>query len=727
MFIEENLAVFNGEAASAEAISAESFSLLDGLLGQQFYRLSHWKVASEMLNYRRFFTVNELICLNAQHPSVFDQTHGLIRRLVKAGKITGLRIDHIDGLYDPLAYLRRLKHEMCVEGADGETSNVYTTVEKILEVEEKLPNDWPIQGTSGYDFLTYANRLYCQQESQETFSALYESFTGLKDNYEQLFLAKKRLLAESELVGDIDNLAQLLMQVAISMGETASAETFFAGNLRLALKEVMIAFPVYRSYISAMGRSEDDEHYVKAAIETVKSQLFSQGAETVSESGAENASSKRDGILTALSFIERLLLLEDVERLSDEVRSQRLRFIMRMQQFTGPLMAKGIEDTLFYVYNRFTGLNEVGGAPSEFGLSLEAFHSFNQYQQTHWPHNLNASSTHDTKRSEDVRSRLNVLSEMPEVWEQQVMAWRDMNVDNKQVSERPIPTPNDEYFLYQTLVGAYPFDEAELPGFRERIQAYVQKAGREAKENTNWTAINEAYEQGYAEFIEALLADESPFLESLRRFQNSVKRYGIYNALSQLLAKITSPGVPDFYQGSELWDLSLVDPDNRRAVDYELRSQRLQSIKSKWEEDPTTLVKQLMENWEDGSIKLFLAFRGLTARKKFSDVFEKGDYTPLTVTGLHADRVIAFARHLDGQTVIAIAPRFFTGLADLDTLPVGSTIWKDTAIALPKSTQANWKNLLTDTSVKIDNQLLIADACAQLPVALLASENYTFE
>jgi len=702
-FVEKNLATFNGVAGEAE-----SFARLDSLLEKQFYRLSHWKVASEMLNYRRFFTVNELICLNAQHPHVFDQTHGLIRQLVQEGKITGLRVDHIDGLYDPLKYLKQLTEE---------TGSVYTLVEKILEAVEKLPNDWPIQGTSGYEFLTYVNRVFCQAESKAAFSELYERFTGLEDSYEPLFLEKKRLLAESELVGDIDNLAHLLVQVAEQMAEQMG-ERLSDESLRLALKEIMIAFPVYRSYISEDGRSEKDEHYIQEAIATVR--------ETVQASKKD--AEKESNFSEALAFIENVLLLEDIESLSDEARSHRLHFIMRMQQFTGPLMAKGIEDTLFYVYNRFTGLNEVGGAPGEFGLSVQDFHAYNQYQQAHWPNNLNASSTHDTKRSEDVRSRLSVLSELPKEWKAQVTAWQEMNADKKQTDQpQPIPTANDEYFLYQTLVGAYPFNEAEFESFKTRVQAYVLKAGREAKVNTNWTNINEAYETGYADFIETLLdsAQENAFLESLRSFQTDVKKYGVYNSLSQLLIKIASPGVPDFYQGSELWDLSLVDPDNRRPVDYKKRSQLLADMQTQWQSDPAALVQALLNSledggWEDGRLKLFLAYRGLAARQKFAALFTKGDYMPLKVMGTHADRVIAFARQWEEKMVVAIAPRFFTGLVSSEALPVGTDVWGDTAIELPAAQQFSWTNLLTDSPVEMELPVLVGSLCKQLPMALLS-------
>ncbi len=688
-FVETTISVFNGEAGSAD-----SFTLLDSLLGQQFYRLSHWKVASEMLNYRRFFTVNELICLNAQHSHVFDQTHGLIQRLVKEGKITGLRIDHIDGLYDPLAYLKQLTAEM---------GDVYTVVEKILEADETLPDDWPIQGTSGYEFLTCVNRVFCQSGSKDAFGRLYEAFTGVEDNYEQLFLDKKRLLAESELVGDIDNLAHLLNGLAGEMGASLPA-----ADLRLALKEVMIAFPVYRSYVSKEGRSEKDEHYIKEALATVRSHSLEKG----------------DDFTAALDFVEKVLLLEDVEALSDEVRGQRLHFIMRMQQFTGPLTAKGIEDTLFYVYNRFTSLNEVGGAPGEFALPLSDFHAYNQHQQAHWPHNLNASSTHDTKRSEDVRSRLNVLSEMPEVWEKQVNAWKEMNADKKRVGKRPIPTPNDEYFLYQTLVGAYPFDEVELSEFRERIKAYVLKAGREAKENTNWTNIDEAYEEGYASFIETLLDSEqdSSFLDSLRSFQSQIKQYGVYNSISQLLLKIASPGIPDFYQGSEMWDLSLVDPDNRRPVDYDKRAQLLEKMQSQWESDPAALVKELMTSWEDGRIKLFLIFRGLAARKGLSDLFEKGQYLPLEVTGKYAERVIAFARQSAGGCAIAVIPRFLSGMVEAGLPPCGTEVWDDTAVVLPEeASDVEWKNWLTDATLSGKGQIFVGEVLDVFPVGLLSS------
>lgn len=693
-FVQKTLAAFNGQAGQPD-----SFALLDQLLSHQFYQMAHWKVASEKLNYRRFFTVNELICLNAQKPKVFEQTHSLIRQLVKEGKFTGLRVDHIDGLYDPLAYAERL-----VEATD----DTYIVVEKILEADEKLPDDWPLQGTSGYEFLTCVNRVFCQGESKPVLDRFYRQFTGIESRYDRLFFEKKRLLAETELVGDIDNLAQTLLTVFEAMGE----QSLTPESLRDALKELMIAFPVYRSYISEQGRSEADVHYICEAVGQVKAGLDEQTAQS-------------SDFLAALAFLEKVLLLDETT-LSPAVKALRLQFIMRFQQFTGPLTAKGIEDTLFYVYNRFVGLNEVGGVPGEFALSLEDFHAYNQYQQAHWPHNLNASSTHDTKRSEDVRSRLSILSEIPEIWTQQVTTWRGMNADKKKASEKQtVPDRNDEYFLYQTLVGAYPFDEREMTEFCDRIKEYVIKASREAKVNTSWTASNETYEKGFTDFIDALLApdDDNSFLASLRTFQNRIRKCGTYNALSQLLIKLTAPGVPDFYQGSELWDLSLVDPDNRRPVDYAKRANALSSIKEQWQQDPAASVRSLLENWDNGQLKLFFVMRGLATRQAFSHVFENGAYVPLSVTGIHANKVIAFARTLDTQTVITVAPRFLFDLTKDDELPCGSSVWGDTAIQLPNADRAAWTNTLTGDSTDPKEKLLVGDIFRSLPAALLSCKS----
>jgi len=694
VFVDQNIEAFNGQPGKPK-----SFDLLDRLLLEQFYRLSFWKVGAEELNYRRFFTVNELICLKVDNHKVFDQTHALVEELVRTKKINGLRIDHIDGLYDPLRYLQRL-HE--------KTSGVYTVIEKILELDERLPKHWPVQGTSGYEFLNYANGVFYQQQNQDHFTRFYKDFSGLRDSYRKLFLEKKLLIADTNLVGDIDNLARFLKKVA---SQYRYGRDLTANGLKSAIKEVLVSFPVYCTYINQRGVSDTDLEYIREAIASARKRI--------------------PQLLNELELIEKFLLLEYEMSLPAEERSQWMHFVMRLQQFTGPLMAKGVEDTLFYVYNRFIGLNDVGGAPEEFGVALEEFHNQNQYQQEHWPHTLNATSTHDTKRSEDVRSRLSALSELPEEWAAQARSWSELNADKKQTlsDERVVPEANDEYFLYQTLVGAYPFDDTELPDFKERVKAYVVKAVREAKVHTAWLRPDEEYENGYVQFVETLLtpSKDNIFLDKLQHFQTRIAEYGIYNALSQLLIKLTAPGIPDFYQGTELWDLSLVDPDNRRPVDYAKRSSALDHIQTEWQKQPAKLIETLLENREDGHIKLFLMLRGLAARNYFRNVFRSGTYHPVTVTGEHAERVIAFVRHKGEHTVITLVPRFLTGLVQPGTLPLGKEVWGNTALDLPNSAAATWKNWLTDESVELGDTPLMGDLFKTFPLALLVSENHTLE
>ena len=697
-FIDQNIEAYNGQPGKPK-----SFNLLDRLLLDQFYRLSFWKVGAEELNYRRFFTVNELICLKVDNPKVFDQTHSLIRELVEGGQICGLRIDHIDGLYDPLGYLERLEEK---------TGGVYTVIEKILESDERLPDHWPTQGTSGYEFLNYANRLFCQGQNQSHFTQFYKRFSGVRDGYEKLFLEKKKLIADTNLVGDIDNLARFLKKVA---SQYRYGRDLTANGLKTAIREVLVCFPIYCTYINQRGISQTDLKYIREAIERARKRI--------------------PQLRNELELIERFLLLEYEESLPSEERSQWLHFVMRLQQFTGPLMAKGIEDTLFYVYNRFIGLNEVGGAPDKFGISLKEFHAYNKHQQEHWPHTLNATSTHDTKRSEDVRARLAVISEIPEEWEKQVKAWSKLNSKKKKkISNYAVPDENDEYFLYQTLVGALPFDSQELPDFKNRVKDYVVKAVREAKVHTAWLRPDEDYEAGYVDFVETLLTPDKSnvFLDKLQHFQHRVAEYGIYNSLSQLLVKLTAPGIPDFYQGTELWDFSLVDPDNRRPVDYAKRAEALTDIAKKWDKDAESLLKDLLQHRIAGRIKLFLTVRGLAARNYFRNVFRSGDYRPLTATGQHADHVIAYARHKGEHTLVILVPRFLTTLVQLelsqpDVVPCGTDVWADTAITLPGGDQANWKNWFTNQSVELSASPLVGELCSQFPVALLASENHSFE
>lgn len=688
-FIDSNVKFFNGEKGNPE-----SFNHLDTLLKEQFYRLSFWKVGAEEINYRRFFTVNELISVKVQEIKVFHKTHTLISKLVEEGKITGLRIDHIDGLYDPTEYLKRLREK---------TGDVYITVEKILEVKEKLPEIWPIQGTSGYDFLNYVNGIFCKTENEKQITDIYQKFTRVESPYEQLFIEKKQLIVEKNLAGDVDNLAQILKKIA---GQSRLGIDFTMNGLKRTLAEVLTLFPVYRTYINGDGLSEDDSFYIKEVIEEARGRI--------------------PLLLNELNFIEKLLLLEWEESLTPEQKTLRLHFVMRLQQLSGPLMAKGIEDTLFYVYNRLTSLNEVGGNPGKFGITLSDFHEFNQKQSIVWTHKMNATATHDTKRGEDVRTRLNVLSEIPQEWEKQVKSWSEINRFKKvKVRGREVPVPNDEYFFYQTLVGAYPFKKNESEHFVVRVKDYMLKSVREAKLHTAWLRPDTDYEDGFLSFVEKVLepSESNQFFKKFLPFQQWVAEYGILNSLSQTLLKYTSPGVPDTYQGTELWDLSMVDPDNRRPVDYEQRITFLQEIQEKSQTDILKLIDELSSNKTDGRIKLFLTYKLLQTRKENLAVFQQGDYLPLEVVGKFKDNVVAFARSFGDTMVIAVAPRFLTSFVQPGEYPLGEKVWGDTHLELPQGVQSIWRDAITNQTISGSGKIAIAQILQHFPVALLLNNS----
>ncbi len=696
-FIEENIQLFNGESGNPE-----SFNLLESLLGEQFFRLSYWKVGNEELNYRRFFTVNDLISLRIEEEKVFETTNLLILQLVEENKITGLRIDHIDGLYDPAQYLNRLREK---------APEVYLVVEKILEPQEELPLNWPIQGTTGYDFLNQVNSILCQQSSEEEFDSIYQNFIKKSVSPQELIDDNKRLIIGKHLAGDIDNLAHLLKQISYRY---RYASDFTMYGLKAALVEIMALFPVYRTYIDRNGASSSDREYIQ--------QVMTQAKENI------------PNFLNELAFIEKFLLLEFDEHLTEEDKSQWLHFLMRLQQFTGPLMAKGVEDTVLYIYNRLISLNEVGSHPEHFGISLEDFHSFNQDRCAQWHHVMNATATHDTKRGEDVRARINVLSEIPQEWEEHLKKWREINAGEKEcVGGRDVPTPNDEYFFYQTLIGAFPFDRDEYPTFVERIKDYIIKAIREAKVHTAWLKHDTAYENGFTQFAQRVLKDteNNPFLQAFLPFQNKIQHYGILNSLSQTLLKITAPGLPDFYQGTELWDLSLVDPDNRRPVDFQMRQKYLEKIKTRSDSDLDGLIAELLQTPENGKIKLFLIYKLLQARKEYIEIFQRGGYEKLTVAGSLKTHIVGFARELPEQKIItnaprkiiAIAPRFLSSLVAEGEYPFGEQVWQETRIIPPADSTPIWRDIITGQKVEGEDTLWIRDILQTFPVALLINEN----
>jgi (1->4)-alpha-D-glucan 1-alpha-D-glucosylmutase len=453
---------------------------LDPLLSEQMFRLSFWKVATEEINYRRFFSINDLISLKVEREEVFHRVHRLIFKLAEEGKITGLRVDHIDGLHDPKLYLERLR-----EAGKG----LYTVVEKILETGEELPLDWPVEGTTGYEFLDALSGIFCDKKSAKAFSRGYAAFTRLKHEFDELVFEKKRLILEKHMTGDIDNLARQLKTIS-SQDLYGSDITLY--GLKRALTEVMACFPVYRTYVRAETVKKEDRAYIGEAVDQARKRNPELGHE--------------------LDFVERFLLLRFGGDLSEEEKAQRLAFVMRFQQFTGPLMAKGVEDTALYVYNRLLSLNEVGGNPRHFGLSMDQFHDWNARRMKRRPHGLSATSTHDTKRGEDTRARLNALSEVPEEWERQVKAWSRINkTKKKNVRGLNVPDRNDEYFLYQTLLSVLPFEEEAFPEFVSRIKAYVIKAVREAKVHTAWLKPDEDYETAYLSLWRTSWSPRIPF------------------------------------------------------------------------------------------------------------------------------------------------------------------------------------------------------------------------
>lgn len=703
-FVDQNIINFNGEPGCSE-----SFNLLNSLLSEQFFRLSFWKVGAEEINYRRFFTVNELISMKVEELKVFNSTHGLIFKLVESGTFTGLRIDHIDGLYDPSQYLDRLRQRVGDE--------LYITVEKILELTEDMLPNWPIQGTTGYEFLNYVNGIFCQTANQFQFDEIYAHIAETRVPYEQMVTDKKHLILERNLAGDIDNLTQLLKYIST---KHKYSNDFTLNGLKRALVEVLILFPVYRTYINQFQEDEifspEKQHqdlYVKVVIEKAKATV--------------------PLLLNELNFIEKVLLLQYENTLSQGEKDQWLYFVMRLQQYTGPLMAKGAEDTALYVYSRLISLNEVGGNPGHFGITIDAFHQFNQKRQASCPHTMNATATHDTKRGEDVRARLNVLSEIPVAWEKQASTWSAINHAHRtQADGFEMPDKNDEYFFYQTLVGAFPFVAEEYPEFIDRVKAYVIKAVREAKVHSAWLRPDSAYEEAFTEFVGKVLeiSEQNQFLREFQPFQQWVSHYGIFNSLAQVLLKLTAPGVPDFYQGTELWDFSLVDPDNRRPVDFAHRSHLLHSLKTAAQTDILNLVQELLDNCTDGRIKLFLTFRVLQIRNQYSTLFEQGNYVPLAVTGKFQEHIVSFARIQEDRMAIVVVPRLLTSIVKPEENPLGEKIWGDTQIELPQNASTAWQDVICKAPngrnscliQATEGRLPISEILRHFPVGLLVND-----
>ena len=661
-------------------------ALLQQLAGEQVYRLCSWQETDSTINYRRFFTVNGLICLNIQEPEVFAHYHQLIKELTDEGVFQGLRIDHIDGLYDPAKYLTELR--------DLVGEEAYITVEKILAPEEELPRQWLVEGNTGYDFLAMVNNLLTNKKAEKAFTRYYYSWINDHRTVPQQVRDKKAHILYQHMGGELDNLYRLFLEQGLVAEERVNALP--PETLKKAIGAFLIHCPVYRYYGGILPLVPEEAKAVQEIMNRIR--------QTEPEAAG------------GIDLLEEAILRKPLEG-EEEYKLKAAHFYKRCMQFSGPLMAKGVEDTLMYTYNRFIAHNEVGDAPDAFGYSIEAFHQKMVHRQERWPLSMNATSTHDTKRGEDVRARLNVLTDLPDLWLKTVEEWRQLNAPLK---ESGAPDENDEYFIYQTLVGSYPTLPEEEGDYHDRLQEYLQKALREAKQNSNWSVPNEAYEGAVNRFITGLLQTDKPFWKSFQRLLKRITPFGTLNSLAQVVLKFTCPGVPDVYQGCELWDLSLVDPDNRRPVNYTRRLEYLQDLDAR--AGDKRLLQDLWNSQADGRIKLWMTQKLLHLRKEHEDLFAQGDYIPLTVEGTHKEHVLAFARKSKRKWLIVAVPLHVAQLAEEQKAKPLDINWGDTRITLPKGVKGAYNNLLFGKGGTEQKGIPIQGLFKPLPFALLRME-----
>ena len=696
-----------------------SFDALDALLEAQAYRLAFWRVASDEINYRRFFDINDLAALRMENEAVFTATHALVLGLAAEGRIDGLRIDHSDGLYDPAQYFRRLQeHYARLTGGEvleSETNGrparpLYVVVEKIAARHEHVPTSWAVHGTTGYRFATVVNALFVDRLARAKLSRVWSAFTGENTDFEDAAYYAKRDVTRSALASELTVLATELLRIARADRRTRD---YTFNTLRHAVAEVAACLPVYRTYV-AERLTPQDRRYIDWAVAHARQRVRAADA-------------------TAFDFLRLVLLASPPKEAPPELRRRYRAFAMKFQQFTAPVAAKGVEDTSFYSFNRLASLNEVGGDPDMFGMSVSAFHGASADRAARWPHTMLATSTHDNKRSEDVRCRIDVISEIPAAWRLTLRRWSRMNaIHRRKVDGEAAPSRNDEYFLYQALLGTFPseaLDAVGLETYRKRIENYMVKAVRESKLHSSWVNINNEYEEAVAGFVRGLLGrpDSNAFLDDLRLQAGLIAWFGVLNSLSMTLVKLTSPGVPDFYQGAELFDLSLVDPDNRRAVDYGHRRallEQLQRIAAAPAEAIAASVRGFFDNALDGRAKLWLIWRVLNFRRAHDELFLKGDYHPVVIVGKHSRNAVAYARRLGGAGIVVAAGRFFASMGlEPGTPPVGEAVWGDTTLDLAfLPAGVRLVNLLTGESLNVDapGRLALGQAMANFPGALLA-------
>jgi (1->4)-alpha-D-glucan 1-alpha-D-glucosylmutase len=700
---------FNGTKSNGA-----SFCKLDSLLWKQAYRLAFWRTSTAEVNYRRFFGLNDLVAVREEDSHVLESVHALVFRLIVENKVAGLRVDHIDGLLDPLAYLQRLQatRELS-EKEDSDALSIYTVVEKITSGAETLPADWPTAGTTGYDFANAVNALFVDAGGSRELEAIYRNFTGIRSSFTETWYLRKRQVMEEIFESDLRQLAFRLARLAAfdRVGRDIPLRELVRG-----LKEVTARLGVYRTYARTFELSSRDRRYIEEAIRIARHRTQ---ASAVSQ--------------PAFAFLQRIFLLEATPELADH-KDEWIDFIMRWQQFTGAVMAKGFEDTAFFVHHGLISLNEVGANPfrRQIRFGVNSFHRYNRRTLAKHPFTLNTTSTHDTKWSEDVRARINVLSELPEEWKSRLALWTELNRPSKaEIDGRVVPRPNEEILLYQSMLGVWPFeplDLVDLPSLKKRIEKFMLKATREAKTHSNWISPNERHEAALLNFTSAILdlSSHNQFLIDFSEFARKIAVYGATNGYSQALLKMTSPGVPDLYQGAELWRLSLTDPDNRRPVSFPKRVAFLHELENMGLGSSPQRFSELLASWEDGRLKLWLTKCVLNFRKTHRALFLRGAYVPIQPQGHHRESVCAFARAAANDWAIVVAPRLVTRVVGSGKFPIGD-IWGDDGVKLPSRTPSRWTDLFTCEKFvaaggEKEKSLRLREIFARLPFALLVPD-----
>ncbi len=649
------------------------------ILELQFFKPVYWKRTEKEINYRRFFTINDLICLRMEDQKVFDTYHSFIKELCDAGMINGLRIDHIDGLFDPEGYLHKLRQ---LVGDD-----FYIVIEKILEAEEKLPGHWPAEGTSGYEFLAVANHILTDSKNREEFEEEYNEIAGDLPAYEDLVHEKKLFILKERMAGELHNLWEILKEKNLLPDEELQKEEKY----KEALSAFLAGFPVYRIYPNSFPLTSLQLKLIDEAFYKAKENL--------------------QGYNQELKHLKDLLTGEN-----DKDLAQSLYFLQRCQQFSGPLAAKGVEDTAFYIFNKLVSHNEVGDSPENFGITAEEYHKKMLERKKNFPFAINTTATHDTKRGEDARMRLNVLSEIPQEWFSKVEEWKKINSPYK----KNAPDDNEEYFIYQILIAAMPFKEEK--DFLSRTNDSLRKGLREAKVNSNWGEPDEKYEQEIFDFVQNILNDKN-FRKSFDPFFEKIAAFGAIKSLSQILLKLTSPGIPDVYQGTELWDLSYVDPDNRRPVDYNIRNAYLSEFKLYNTDNLNSYLKEIREDYRTAKIKMYSLYTALRERKNEPNLFLEGEYLPIKIIGAQSDNFICYARHLRDSWIIIVLPTLVTELYERESLLPKEDITKHLKILLPDNVPDKWFNAFTGETILADGEISLHSLLSNFPIALLKNKH----